>query len=974
MPQILLDGIGAPVLCTQPRRLAVVAVATHVAKQRNVTLGGEEVGYHVGQQNFSTKSTKLLFATAGILLEELKCNGLEALAKYKCVVIDECHERSPESDLCLSIIKSFMKVHLRARIHIVLMSATFDHGRYRSFFADVPGCEDIDTVTLETVQSITAFHQQVQTSYLDDIVKDFGLTTMVQFQRKMRSDPDAELAGGDGGKSLSSDLLQLIVLMVAHLNVREPREAVFLIFAPTYNQLEQCFDCLQCAFPGELILSVLHSSVAIEDCLQSMKFSNSSTTQTPKRKVLLASAIADSSVTIPYVTCVIDTCRSLLVRWDSSTQSYLTKTVWASKSTCDQRQGRTGRTCPGKVFRLVNKGFYIKRLESWDQPQLLLSSCQNEVLLLLSSENRVMSDPVGLLQRCMDPPPNTTITQAVNHLKSIGACQEIIQGRKIKLIPTEYGKLLSSLPFVVSDSSIILRAAQHAYLHEALTLWTIKSIRPYPITHYFGDSNKNREALEMYKSNVDHKDPKSVALANLSAFMFWDVVWNNGRRIVAKERFHRCTSSEIGSISPRDQGLFGEADFFTTNHIEGSDREKADCGVWKWTQQAEETHLAWCKEHRINPTSVRAISETLDATINLLFHSKNEPEWLRCTHAEPRWRRPNDWEGRKDETEMLRLVYGEHHSEIVSTTLSSLWDGTFKSASSTDSVLEGRRRILMNENSASAVCVHFLKGSCMYGSKCRNLHSLAVRPHCRFFAFGSCSKGEDCIFLHDDNSRQASSSENDHSVGMILNNDPLGAIAPVLSDLQLTDGALGWYMKQGPKLIMLGDGNFAFSQSLAMLEFPAYASTTIEHSHHTYHGNYFTGVDATRVHTDSLLSTIVQSGIIDSCAWNFPFTGVNEDEEGHLDLLSGTFLSLSLLFSSKLLKKQHGTIQFGLALQGDQFSRWSVLRSARRSGWTLTSWCHFDHLAFPGYTPSRTTGQPFPVENARFYVFQLMAH
>ena len=146
VPAILLDGLASPdnsnaaidgsiskgyILCTQPRRLAVCAVAERVAEERNVKLGGTEVGYHIGQKNLSSKKTRLLFTTAGILLEELRDNGMEALTKFATIIIDECHERSSESDLVLAICKSFMRAHPTAPIRIVLMSATFDHARLR---------------------------------------------------------------------------------------------------------------------------------------------------------------------------------------------------------------------------------------------------------------------------------------------------------------------------------------------------------------------------------------------------------------------------------------------------------------------------------------------------------------------------------------------------------------------------------------------------------------------------------------------------------------------------------------------------------------------------------------------------------------------------------------------------------------------------------------------------------------------------
>lgn len=89
IPQVLLEGIGHPILCTQPRRLAVVAVASYVAKQRSVILGEDEVGYHVGQDRMSTHDTQLVYATSGVLLKELKNHGLDAITKYKVVIIDE---------------------------------------------------------------------------------------------------------------------------------------------------------------------------------------------------------------------------------------------------------------------------------------------------------------------------------------------------------------------------------------------------------------------------------------------------------------------------------------------------------------------------------------------------------------------------------------------------------------------------------------------------------------------------------------------------------------------------------------------------------------------------------------------------------------------------------------------------------------------------------------------------------------------
>ena len=183
IPSLVLDELpfckNKPVLCTQPRRLAVVAIAKRVSQLRRAGSGGgnennndddglaaaddgdgyhgyedanqeydydydDDVGYHVGNSNFSTNRTRLLFTTAGILLEQIRTNGIsKQLSKFGCIIIDECHERSPESDLILAMIKQYLwsnpkETSTNSPVRIVLMSATFDHQRYKQFFQSKP--------------------------------------------------------------------------------------------------------------------------------------------------------------------------------------------------------------------------------------------------------------------------------------------------------------------------------------------------------------------------------------------------------------------------------------------------------------------------------------------------------------------------------------------------------------------------------------------------------------------------------------------------------------------------------------------------------------------------------------------------------------------------------------------------------------------------------------------------------------------
>lgn len=135
------------VLCVQPRRMAVVAVATRVAEELGEQLGGAEVGYHIGAAKLAElDKTKLLFVTAGILLESLKSNGESALAPYGAIIIDEVHERSCENDTALACLKQLM-LHSKelSNLKLVLMSATADVSRYSDYVRRL--CDDEEPAT-----------------------------------------------------------------------------------------------------------------------------------------------------------------------------------------------------------------------------------------------------------------------------------------------------------------------------------------------------------------------------------------------------------------------------------------------------------------------------------------------------------------------------------------------------------------------------------------------------------------------------------------------------------------------------------------------------------------------------------------------------------------------------------------------------------------------------------------------------------
>jgi hypothetical protein len=183
-----------------------------------------------------------------------------------------------------------------------------------------------------------------------------------------------------------------------------------------------------------------------------------------------------------------------------------------------------------------------------------------------------------------------------------------------------------------------------------------------------------------------------------------------------------------------------------------------------------------------------------------------------------------------------------------------------------------------------------------------------------------------------------------------------------------------WFGEHSHYLCMLGEGNFEFTRALGKLGlYPLYASNKGTDLDAIGNTKVFC-MDATRMHVTNFMSEKILEGEkpIKAFAWNFPFAGIEESDDANEALILGTFHSLAEVVH-QAYRKDYTDIQIILAisLQGDQFSRWNVLRSALRTRWRLAAWGPFDINEFPGYQPRRENGESFPASAARFYEFRL---
>ncbi|KAF7153298.1 hypothetical protein RHSIM_Rhsim01G0284800 [Rhododendron simsii] len=548
VPQFLLEENMEPILCTQPRRFAVVAVARMVAKSRNCEIGGE-VGYHIGHSRVVSARSKIVFKTAGVLLEELREKGLNAL-KYKAIILDEVHERSVESDLVLVCVKQFLMKNNDLRV--VLMSATADIARYRDYFKDLGRGERVEVLGIPSTSQNTLYQRKVL--YLEQVTELLGISSE-NLSLKYCSGPTPSIAGAD----IKPEVHKLVHNLVLHIHNTEPDiEKSILIFLPTYQSLEQQWSLLK-PFSSCFKVHILHSSIDTEKALMAMKIWRS------HRKVILATNIAESSVTIPKVAFVIDSCRSLQVFWDSNRKMDSAELTWVSRSQAEQRKGRTGRTCDGQIYRLV-EGSFFNQLQEFERPAIMGLSLRQQVLLICCAESKPINDPkdvmnllqlkpafivagygnswnflllflgycIVLLQKALDSPDPEVVEDALSLLVHIHALEKTSPRGRYE--PTFYGRLLSNFSLSFEASMLILKFGGMGMLREGILLGVLMDTQPLPILRPFGQDILFGKYTDNYysgdnKNTVLNGRKEVVFMANLCAFQFWQRIYKDKLRL-----------------------------------------------------------------------------------------------------------------------------------------------------------------------------------------------------------------------------------------------------------------------------------------------------------------------------------------------------------------------------------------------------------------------------------------------------------
>uniref|UniRef100_A0A2H1VSJ0 SFRICE_012151 n=1 Tax=Spodoptera frugiperda TaxID=7108 RepID=A0A2H1VSJ0_SPOFR len=415
VPQWILDDCyqarrQCKIVVTQPRRIAAISIAKRVAQERGWDVGGI-VGYQVGLDSHTSTDTRISYVTTGILLQKLV--AAKTMNEYTHVILDEVHERGQEMDFLLLIVKRLLYT-VSPGVKVVLMSATFNKQSFADYFM-------IPTPRGLQMSSCIKIEKQEQMF----TVKEFYLNHLTKFGSILhQSTPKTD------EPTIAPEMHHLVLKLLnafEHIDKHEDQISdrddaelpSVLIFLPGIHEIEDLYSCLtdldlrekicdkECRTYKWYVLP-LHSTITSEE--QARVFQR---VQRGHRKVILATNIAESSITVPDIKYVIDYCLMKVMVADPETSFTSLRLAWASKTNCEQRSGRAGRVRDGRVYRLVTDKFY-EGLKQECTPEII--RCPLERLVLLA-KLMDMGPPSDVLALAMDPPDISNIQRTILSLK-----------------------------------------------------------------------------------------------------------------------------------------------------------------------------------------------------------------------------------------------------------------------------------------------------------------------------------------------------------------------------------------------------------------------------------------------------------------------------------------------------------------------------------------------------------------------------
>ncbi|KAJ7631081.1 P-loop containing nucleoside triphosphate hydrolase protein [Roridomyces roridus] len=573
----LSRGKPCKIYCTEPRRISAISLAQRVSRELGdspnaVGTAASLVGYSIRLESNTSKNTRLAFVTNGIALRMLEGGSGQggsgtAFDEITHIIIDEVHERTIESDFLLIVLKSL--IQQRPELKVILMSATVDAEKISEFFGGCPTLHvpgrtfPVDVHYLEDALEYTQWEITETSPYARRLHDKF-------YRGKNRTDWSEDMAMGDDDDedsvqenvklekryspktaatiNLLDDRLvpyDLIVRLLEQICFGNTEygtySAAILIFMPGMGEIRRLNDMLveHPAFGSDgFRIYPLHSTLSSEN--QGAVFD----VPPPNiRKIVIATNIAETGITIPDITCVIDSGKHREMRFDEKRQISRLVETFVARSNAAQRRGRAGRVQRGLCFHLFTKVRHDTVLAEHPLPEMMRLSLSDLALRIKIMKVKLGSSIEDVLSRALDPPVSINVQRAIAMLVEVGA---LTSAEEI----TPMGRLLSKLPTDVHLGKFLLTATLLRCLDPALTIAAALNSKS-PFVSPFGHEQ------EADRAKVGFRTDNSDFLTIHNAFASWRRASSNPSSVRKFCRVNYLSHQNLQQIEELRQQFLG---------------------------------------------------------------------------------------------------------------------------------------------------------------------------------------------------------------------------------------------------------------------------------------------------------------------------------------------------------------------------------------------------------------------------------
>ncbi|KAK0119605.1 DEAH-box ATP-dependent RNA helicase prp22 [Cadophora gregata] len=438
--------------CTQPRRVAAMSVAKRVAEEVGCDLG-QEVGYSIRFEDCTSPATKIKYMTDGMLQREILMDP--DIRRYSVIMLDEAHERTISTDVLFALLKKTIK--RRPDLKVIVTSATLDADKFSAYFNECP----IFSIPGRTFPVEVMYSREPESDYLDA-----ALVTVMQIHL---TEPPGDILLFLTGQEEIDTSCEILFERMKALGPSVPE----LIILPVYS-----------ALPSEMQSKIFDPAPP------------------GSRKVVIATNIAETSITIDHIYYVIDPGFVKQNAYDPKLGMDSLVITPISQAQAKQRAGRAGRTGPGKCFRLYTESAFQSEMLPTSIPEIQRQNLSHTILML-----KAMGINDLLHFDFMDPPPTNTMLTALEELYALSALDD--EG-----LLTRLGRKMADFPMEPSLAKVLIAAVDLGCSDEILSIVAMLSMA----TIFYRPKEKQSQADQ---KKAKFHDPHGDHLTLLNVYNGW---------------------------------------------------------------------------------------------------------------------------------------------------------------------------------------------------------------------------------------------------------------------------------------------------------------------------------------------------------------------------------------------------------------------------------------------------------------------